>query len=299
MVTVWVGGPVGIGNQAAWDNLVAGRSGIRDVTIADLSGQDIRVGGEVPDFDPTLEMDPKDVRRHDRATQMAVAASAEALRDAGLINGSSQILPDEADPDRIGMVLGSGCGGVSILLENAKKYGTWRQSGVAGTIPTCWSTAVGDGRHPFGIRGRTPRSSAPVPPGSHAIGEAAETIIRARPTHEGAGTEAAMVPLALPGSARCGPRHAIDPDTGEYVPSIASSPFDVTRNGFVTRGLRGLVLEELEHALARGARPMAELVGYGSAATRFKMAAPPSTGRAVSDPCAHWRWSVVERPDGD
>ena len=114
--------PVGIGNETAWENLVAGRSGIRDVTIADLSDQDIRIGGEVPDFDPSREMDPKDVRRHDRATHLAVAATAEALRDAGLINGSSQILTDQANPDRIGMVFGSGTGGVGVLLENAKKY---------------------------------------------------------------------------------------------------------------------------------------------------------------------------------
>ena len=123
MVTgIGVVAPVGIGNDAAWENLLAGKSGIRDVTVADLSDQDIRIGGEVPDFDPTKEMDPKDVRRHDRSTQLAIAATAEALRHAGLINGTGQILTEEANPDRIGMVFGSGCGGVGVLLDNAKKY---------------------------------------------------------------------------------------------------------------------------------------------------------------------------------
>ena len=139
--------PVGIGNDTAWENLVAGRSGIREVTIADLSDQEIKVGGEVPDFDPTVEMDPKDVRR-DRATQMAVAATAEALRDGGLINGNSQILPEEADPDRIGMVFGSGCGG-SASLENAKKYWDVGPTGCRhGPSPHAGRQPLGDGRHP-------------------------------------------------------------------------------------------------------------------------------------------------------
>jgi beta-ketoacyl-acyl-carrier-protein synthase II len=286
--------PVGIGNQAAWDNLVAGRSGIRDVTIADLSEQEIRVGGEVPDFDPTLEMDPKDVRRHDRATQMAVAASAEALRDAGLINGSSQILPDEADPDRIGMVFGSGCGGVSILLENAKKYWDVGANRVSPwTIPHMLvDSPSGMVAIQFGIRGPNTAVVSACATGSHAIGEAAETIIRGQADLMlGAGTEAALVPLAFAGFGQMRALGTpIDPDTGEYVPSIASRPFDATRNGFViAEGCAVLVLEELQHALARGARPIAELVGYGSAADAFHMAAPPERGEGSQ---RSMRWAL-------
>ncbi|HEX9739115.1 MAG TPA: beta-ketoacyl-ACP synthase II [Candidatus Limnocylindria bacterium] len=286
--------PVGIGNETAWENLVAGRSGIRDVTIADLSDQDIRVGGEVPDFDPNKEMDAKDVRRHDRATQMAVAASAEALRDAGLINGNSQILPEEANPDRIGMVFGSGCGGVSILLENAKRYWDVGANRVSPwTIPHMLvDSPSGMVAIQFGIRGPNTAVVSACATGSHAIGEAAETIIRGQADLMlGAGTEAALVPLAFAGFGQMRALGTpIDPDTGEYVPSIASRPFDATRNGFViAEGCAVLVLEELEHALARGARPIAELVGYGSAADAFHMAAPPEHGEGSQ---RSMRWAM-------
>ena len=131
--------PVGIGNDTAWENLVAGRSGsARSPSPTCRTRRSSRRRG--PDFDPTVEMDPKDVRRHDRATQMAVAATAEALRDGGLINGNSQIL-EEADPDRRhGLRLR--LRRVSILLENAKKYWDVGPNRVSPwTIPTCWSTA--------------------------------------------------------------------------------------------------------------------------------------------------------------
>jgi beta-ketoacyl-acyl-carrier-protein synthase II len=286
--------PVGIGNAAAWENLVAGRSGIRDVTIADLSAQEIRIGGEVPGFDPTLEMDAKDIRRHDRATQMAVAATAEALRDAGLINGHSQILPEEANPDRIGMVFGSGMGGVGVLLENARKF--W-ESGLSKVSPWTIPHMLPDSPSglvaiQFGIRGPNTAVVSACATGSHAVGEAAETIIRGQADLMlGAGTEAALLPLAFAGFSQMRALGTpIDPDTGEYVPSIASRPFDATRNGFViAEGSAVLILEELQHALGRGARPIAEVIGYGSAADAFHMAAPPEQGEGSQ---RSMRWAL-------
>jgi 3-oxoacyl-[acyl-carrier-protein] synthase II len=128
--------------------------------------------------------------------------------------------------------------------------------------------------------------------GSHAIGEAAETIIRGQADLMlGAGTEAALVPLAFAGFGQMRALGTpIDPDTGEYVPSIASRPFDATRNGFViAEGCAVLVLEELEHAKARGARPIAEVVGYGSAADAYHMAAPPEQGEGSQ---RSMRWAL-------
>jgi 3-oxoacyl-(acyl-carrier-protein) synthase len=144
----------------------------------------------------------------------------------------------------------------------------------------------------FGIRGPNTAVVSACATGSHAIGEAAETIIRGQADLMlGAGTEAALVPLAFAGFGQMRALGTpIDPDTGEYVPSIASRPFDATRNGFViAEGCAVLVLEELEHAKARGARPIAEVIGYGSAADAFHMAAPPEHGEGSQ---RSMRWAL-------
>jgi 3-oxoacyl-(acyl-carrier-protein) synthase len=117
--------------------------------------------------------------------------------------------------------------------------------------------------------------------GGHAVGEAMEAIVRGQADLMlGAGTEAVVVPIALAGFSQMKALGSpIDPDTGEYNPAIASRPFDATRNGFVvSEGSAVLVLEELQHALARGASPIAEVVGYGSSADAFHMAAPAERG---------------------
>ena len=133
----------------------------------------------------------------------------------------------------------------------------------------------------FGIRGPNMAVVSACATGGHAIGEAMETIVRGQADLMlGAGTEAALVPLAFAGFGQMRALGTpIDPDTGEYDPAIASRPFDATRNGFVvSEGAAVLVLEELEHARARGARPIAEVIGYGSSADAFDMAAPAERG---------------------
>jgi 3-oxoacyl-[acyl-carrier-protein] synthase II len=273
--------PVGIGAEASWDALVAGRSGIDRITLFDTEPFDVDVAGEVKGFDAGEYMDAKDARRHDRNTHFAVAATGEALRDAGLLGENGRVTGVNAD--RFGMVFGSGIGGIGILIEGQKildERGPRRVSPflLPHMLP---DSASGQVAIQYGLRGPNMAVVSACATGGHAIGEAMEAIVRGQADIMlGAGTEAPLVPLAFAGF---GQMRALgtpkDPDTGEYNPAIASRPFDATRNGFVvSEGSAVLVLEELEHALARGARPMAEIIGYGSAADAFDMAAPAERG---------------------
>jgi 3-oxoacyl-[acyl-carrier-protein] synthase II len=275
--------PVGIGADAAWESLVAGRSGITDITRFDTSAFDIHVAGEVKGFDATDYMDAKDVRRHDRFTHFAVAATGEALRHAGLLGGDGRLDATQADPDRFGIVMGTGIGGIEMLNNNHRtllERGPDRVSPflIAHMIPDAASgmTAI-----QYGLRGHNMAVVSACATGGHAIGEAMEAIVRGQADLMlGAGSEAVIVPLAIAGFAQMKALGTpIDPDSGEYNPAIASRPFDATRNGFVvSEGCAVLVLEEAEHARARGASPIAEVIGYGSSADAFHMAAPAERG---------------------
>ncbi len=274
--------PVGIGADATWDALVSGRSGIADITLFDASPFEVRVAGEVKGFDATQYMDAKDVRRHDRNTHFAVAASGEALRDAGLLGENGHVRGD-VDADRFGMVFGTGIGGIGMMLEGHR---TLLERGPRRVSPFMLphmlpDSASGQVAIEYGIRGPNMAVVSACATGGHAIGEAMEAIVRGQADIMlGAGTEAPLVPLAFAGF---GQMRALgtpkDPDTGDYSASMASRPFDATRDGFVVaEGSAVLVLEELEHALARGARPIAEVIGYGSSADAFDMAAPAERG---------------------
>ena len=273
--------PVGIGAEATWSALVAGRSGIGEITLFDTTDFDIHVAGEVKDFDATQYMDARDVRRHDRNTHFAVAATGEALRHAGLLKDDRHIV--DADPDRFGMVFGTGIGGIGIMSDGIK---TLLERGPGRVSPFLLphmlpDSASGQVAIEYGLRGPNMAVVSACATGGHAIGEAMETIVRGQADLMlGAGTEAVIVPLAFAGfqqmKALASP---IDPDSGEYDPTVASRPFDATRNGFVvSEGSAVLVLEELEHARARGATPIAEVIGYGSAADAYHMAIPAERG---------------------
>ncbi|MGH2357744.1 MAG: beta-ketoacyl-ACP synthase II [Candidatus Limnocylindria bacterium] len=274
--------PVGIGADASWESLVAGRSGLADVTLFDTTDFEMRVGGEVKDFDATQYMDARDARRHDRNTHLAVAATGEALAAAGLL-GDDRRLNGEADPDRFGIVFGTGIGGIGMVSDGVK---TLLERGPSRISPFLLphmlpDSASGQVAIEFGIRGPNLAVVSACATGGHAIGEAMEAIARGQADLMlGAGTEAVIVPLAFAGfqqmKALGTPR---DPDTGEYDPVMASRPFDATRDGFVVaEGAAVLVLEEAEHARARGARPIAEVIGYGSAADAYHMVQPAERG---------------------
>lgn len=275
--------PVGIGAAASWDALVAGRSGITDITLFDTTDYPIHVAGEVTGFDATQYMDGKDVRRHDRNTHFAVAASGEALRDAGLLNADGMLDTGQADADRFGMIVGTAIGGIGMISDG---IATIRDRGPGRVSPFLLPHMIPDAASgqvaiQFGIRGPNLAVVSACATGGHAIGEAMETIVRGQADMMlGAGTEAVIVPLAFAGFGQMKALGSpIDPDTGAYDPTIASRPFDATRNGFVvSEGCAVLVLEELEHARARGVTPIAEVIGYGSASDAFHMAAPAERG---------------------
>ncbi|HET7645994.1 MAG TPA: beta-ketoacyl-ACP synthase II [Candidatus Limnocylindria bacterium] len=273
--------PVGIGADATWDALVSGRSGIDEITLFDTSPFEVKVAGEVRGFDATQYMDAKDARRHDRCTHFAVAATGEALRHAGLLGDDGRV--GDVDRDRFGMVFGTGIGGIGMLLEGQM---TLVERGPRRVSPFLLPHMLPDSPSgqvaiQYGIRGPNMAVVSACATGGHAIGEAMEAIVRGQAdVMLGAGTEAPLVPLAFAGF---GQMRALgtpkDPDTGAYDPKMASRPFDATRDGFVVaEGSAVLVLEELEHARARGARPIAEVIGYGSSADAYDMAAPAERG---------------------
>ncbi len=275
--------PVGIGAEVAWDALLAGRSGIGDITLFDASAFDIRVAGEVKNFTATDYMDAKDARRHDRNTHFAVAASGEALRHAGLLGADGRLDPGQADGDRFGMVFGTGIGGIGMISDGVQ---TLLERGPDRISPFLLPHMLPDSASgmvaiQYGLRGHNLAVVSACATGGHAVGEAMEAIVRGQADLMlGAGTEAVVVPLGMAGFSQMKALGTpIDPDTGEYNPAIASRPFDATRNGFVVaEGSAVLVLEELEHARARGATPLAEVIGYGSSADAFHMAAPAERG---------------------
>ena len=275
--------PVGIGADAAWDALVQGRSGVADITLFDARDFDIHVAGEVKDFVATDYMDAKDARRHDRNTHLAVAASGEALRHAGLLNGEGRLDPAQADRDRFGMVFGTGIGGIGLISDGVR---TLLERGPDRISPFMLPNMLPDSASgmvaiQYGLRGHNLAVVSACATGGHAVGEAMEAIVRGQADLMlGAGTEAVVVPLGIAGFSQMRALGTpIDPDSGAYDPAIASRPFDATRNGFVVaEGSAVLVLEELDHARARGATPIAEIIGYGSSADAFHMAAPAERG---------------------
>jgi 3-oxoacyl-[acyl-carrier-protein] synthase II len=275
--------PVGIGAEAAWDALVNGRSGVADITLFDASDHEIRIAGEVKGFDVTQYMDGKDARRHDRNTHFAVAAAGEALRDAGLLGANDMLHSSQADPDRFGMVVGTAIGGIGLISDGIK---TLLERGPSRISPFLLPNMIPDAASgmvaiQYGIRGPNMAVVSACATGGHAIGEAMEAIVRGQADIMlGAGTEAVIVPLAIAGFSQMKALGSpIDPDSGAYDPTIASRPFDATRNGFVvSEGCAVLVLEELGHATARGASVIAEVIGYGSSSDAFHMAAPAEHG---------------------
>ncbi|TMB55144.1 MAG: beta-ketoacyl-ACP synthase II, partial [Chloroflexi bacterium] len=275
--------PVGIGADASWDALVGGRSGIADITLFDAADYPIHIAGEVKDFDALQYMDAKDARRHDRNTHFAVAATGEALRDAGLLGANDMLDASQADPDRFGMVVGTAIGGIGLISDGIK---TLNERGHDRISPFLLPHMIPDAASgmvaiQYGIRGHNMAVVSACATGGHAIGEAMEAIVRGQADLMlGAGTEAVIVPLAIAGFSQMKALGSpIDPDSGAYDPTAASRPFDATRNGFVvSEGCAVLVLEELEHAKARGASVIAEVIGYGSSSDAFRMAAPAERG---------------------
>jgi 3-oxoacyl-[acyl-carrier-protein] synthase II len=258
-----------------WDRLIRGESGIAPVTAFDTTGYDCRIAGEVRNFDPaTAFKNPKDVRRTDRYTHLAMAAAGEAWRDAGLEQAS-------IDLDRAGVLVGSGIGGLRTLEEQhtiLKDRGPKKVSPFM--IPMMINNiASGHISMHFGLRGPNFAIVSACATATHSIGEGWRLIRESEADLIIAGgSEAAVVGLGLSGF---GAMKALSTRNDE--PTRASRPFDKGRDGFVlSEGAGVIVLEEYNHAKKRSARIYGEILGYGATADAYHLTAPAPEGAGAA-----------------
>jgi len=280
VVVTGLGALTPLGNTAEefWSALLQGRSGIGPITKFDAAEQgpggeyryETRIAGEVRNFDPLKYVDKKDARRLDPYLQYAVACSAMAVEDSGLDVGA-------VDRDRFGVLIGSGIGGISTLLEGERvrlEKGPERVSPFI--IPMLIiNMASGLVSMRFGARGPNSAVVTACATGNHAIGDAFRLIQRGdADVMIAGGAEAIIVPLTIAGF--CAMKAM---STRNDAPEKASRPFDAGRDGFVpSEGAGVVVLEALEHASRRDARIYAEVVGYGMTADAHHMTAPDPEG---------------------
>ena len=264
--------PLGLDTESTWDGLIAGRSGIAPITAFDTSAFECPIAGEVRGFDPAQHADPKLARRIDRSSVLAIAASKQAVQDA-------QLDLESQPPGSVGIVLGTGIGGAHLIVENQQVLddrGPRRVSPflITNMLP---DTASGLVSIALGAGGPNFAVTAACATGGAAVGEAAEMIRRgAADVIVAGGFEAPLKPIYYAGF-QAMRALAVHDD-----PTQASRPFDAERNGFViSEGASVLILEELEHALARGARIYAEWEGAATASDAFDMAAAADDGRGI------------------
>ncbi len=262
--------PVGNGVAATWQNIVAGKSGITRITRFDASALASQIAGEVKDFDETQYIPAKDARRMDRFIHLGMAAGIEAFKDSG-------IEVTEANADRIGVCVSSGIGGLPSIEDTHNDYlaaGPRKISPffIAGTIINMIS---GNLSIMFGLRGPNFAVVSACTTGTHSIGEALRMIQYGdADVMLAGGAEATVCPLAVGGFAASRALSTRNDD-----PATASRPWDKGRDGFVMgEGAGVLVLEEYEHAKARGAKIYAEVAGYGMSADAYHITAPNMEG---------------------
>ena len=262
--------PLGIGTQANWEALCAGRSGIGPITRFDASDFPCRIAGEVKGFDPLQFVDKKDVKKMDVFIQYAIAASQFAVDDAGL-----RVTPEIAP--RVGVFIASGIGGFSTIEREHRSLleGGPRKISPFFIPAAIINLAAGQVSIRFGAKGPNSATCTACSASAHAIGDAFEIIRRgAADVMIAGGSEAAITPMGVGGFAAM---RALSRRNDE--PERASRPFDRDRDGFVMgEGAGVLVLEELEFARRRGAPIYAELAGYGMSADAYHITAPSEDG---------------------
>lgn len=262
-----------LGNDVAtyWEGLRQGRCGVGPITRFDPAALEVRIAAEVKDFKPEQWIEPKAARKMALFTQYAVAATAQALRDAGL--GKENI-----EPLRTGIMLGNGIGGYEILEESMGKYFAQGPRRILPlTVPEIISNeAAGNIAMAFGIKGFALTSVTACASGSDALGAALDLIRAGRcDVCVSGGTESTMTGFGIAGFQVL---KALASKFNDR-PQAASRPFDRDRDGFIVgEGAGILILEELEHARARGARIYAELAGYGVSCDAYHLTAPDPEG---------------------
>ena len=266
--------PTGVGAEAMWDSLANGRSGISPIEHFDASEYRTTFAGYVKDFDASHVLDRKELRHMARFQQFAMVAADEALRDAGLTEIDEELAP------RAGVIVGSGIGGLSVMEEQCailNERGPGRISPMLVPMMIV-DLAAGHISIRWGLKGINYAPVSACATGSHAIGEAAEAIRRGTADMIVAGGfDAGVTPLGVAGFAAARALSTRNDD-----PQAASRPWDVGRDGFVIAEGGGLlVLEDWDHAVARGARIRAEVVGYGATADAYHVTAPAPDGNGA------------------
>ena len=266
--------PVGSDVPTMWRSLLAGTNGIGRITSFDPGGFASQIAGEVKDFDPATFLAPKEIRRTERFVQFAIAASKQAVADAGLELGNE-------DPFRIGVLIGSGMGSLRLIEEQHQLLMTKGPQKITPfMIPMIIvNMAAGHVAISLGVKGPNSCTATACASGAHGVGEAFRIIQYGdADVMLAGGTESCITPLAIGGFCSL---MALSRRNGE--PTKASRPFDKQRDGFVMgEGAGVLVLEELEHAKKRGARIYAEMVGYGRTGDAYHMTAPDPEGAGAA-----------------
>ena len=291
--------PLGRGVEYNWKSILDGKSGIRKIEGVDLKDIPVEIAGQVPfgegenDFNPDTAMAPKDQKKVDKFILYGLAAGSDAVEDSGW--------KPEADEDqfRSGVMMGSGIGGLQHIYENSIAF---NENGIKKIspffIPSCLINMVsGNLSIKYGYKGPNHACVTACSTGTHAIGDAANIIARGdADVMVAGGAESAVNAIALAGFARM---KAVTSDFND-APEKASRPWDKSRSGFVMgEGSGALVLEELEHAKARGAKIYAEVVGYGMSGDAYHITAPSGDGayRAMKMAADHAKEHGVELSD--
>ena len=266
--------PLGTGVESTWAAAIAGRSGVGLITRFDPGRLRTRIASEVKDFDPLNWMDRREARRTDRYVQFALAAAEMAMRSSGLRLGRG---PEQVRPERVGVILGSGIGGLASAEEaheKALRIGFDRLSPMF-VLELLSNTAAGMISIRHGAAGPSYAPVAACSTGAHALGEALWSIRTGRTDAVIAGaSEAAVTRLGIGGFEAM---NALS--SRNHAPEEASRPFDRERDGFVLgEGAGVLVLEEAEQARRRGATPLAEVIGYAANSNASHLTQPPADG---------------------
>jgi 3-oxoacyl-[acyl-carrier-protein] synthase II len=266
---------VGKDVQSNWTSLLEGQSGAAEITQFDASEFPVRFGCEVKDFDPGDYIERKEAKRTDRFAQFAIAVSAQAMREAGLEESLGDV-----DPDRFGVMIGTGIGGIATFEE---QHGRFVDKGPGRVSPFFVPMFIGDIAAGlvsirYGAKGPNYATVSACASGAHAIGNAFRSIqVGETDVMIAGGTEATITGMTVAGFSAM---KALS-ERNES-PETASRPFDATRDGFVMgEGAGMLVLEELDHARARGATIIAEIAGFGQTADAYHITAPATGGEGA------------------
>ena len=276
--------PLGDTITGIWENLLAGNSGVRKITLFDASDLPCQIAGEIPDFDPLKYLYKKEARRMARSSQIALAAAMNAVEDSGL----PATMPE---PERAAVYFGTGIGGLDVYEENnkvylARGYSRVNPFSLPGTIPNMPAFVIG---RQFQCLGPNFTITTACATSTQALGEACELIRRdAADIVVSGGTEAMIRGVAIVGFIAM---RALTTSFNDK-PEQASRPFDLNREGFVfSEGAGTLIVEELEHARARGAHIYAEIIGHAASSDGFHMAAPDPEG---AGPARAMEWALAD-----